>query len=96
MVAVCFAVQGTVRDALRKLSEHTWQLDVGWLILAGVLYAVAWLPMAWFWGRVLAALGQPTQWLDMLRAYYTRPLGKVRPRQGARAGDSHRSVAAAL
>jgi uncharacterized membrane protein YbhN (UPF0104 family) len=79
VVAVCFAVQGTVRDALHKLGEHTWRTDVPWLILAGALYAVAWLPMAWFWGRVLAALGQPTHWLDMLRAYTLGHLGKYVP-----------------
>jgi uncharacterized membrane protein YbhN (UPF0104 family) len=79
VVAVCVAVQGTVRDALGKLSEHEWEMHVGWLILAGVLYAAAWLPMGWFWGRVLDALGQPTQFLDMLRAYTLGHLGKYVP-----------------
>lgn len=79
VVAVCVAVQGTVRDALRKLGEHDWELDVGWLILAGVLYAIAWLPMGWFWGRVLNVLGQPTEFREMLRAYTLGHLGKYVP-----------------
>lgn len=79
VVLVCVAVQGTVRDALAKLREHPWELDVGWLVFAGVLYAVAWLPMGWFWGEVLAALGQPIRWLETLRAYFLGHLGKYVP-----------------
>jgi uncharacterized membrane protein YbhN (UPF0104 family) len=76
---VCFAVQGTVRDALAKLREHPWQMDVGSLVAAGVLYVVAWVPMGWFWGRVLAALGQPMTWPDTLHAYFLGHLGKYVP-----------------
>jgi len=79
VVVVCFAVQGTARDALGKLSEHPWQMDVGWLVAAGVLYVAAWLPMAWFWDRVLAALGQPMTWLDTVHAYFLGHLGKYVP-----------------
>lgn len=79
VVVVCVAVQGTVRDALAKLGQHEWELHVGWLILAGVLYAAAWLPMGWFWGRVLDVLGQPTEFLEMLRAYTLGHLGKYVP-----------------
>lgn len=79
VVVVCFAVQGTVRDAIEKLNEHTWQMDVGWLVVAGVLYVVSWVPMSWFWGRVLAALGQPMKRLDTLHAYFLGHLGKYVP-----------------
>lgn len=79
VVLVCVAVQGTVRDALAKLGEHRWQLDYGWLALAGVLYALAWFPVGWFWGNVLAALGQPIQRLETLRAYFDGHLGKYVP-----------------
>ncbi|MEX2093526.1 MAG: lysylphosphatidylglycerol synthase transmembrane domain-containing protein [Pirellulales bacterium] len=79
VVLVCFAVQGTVRDAIRKLNEHTWRMDVGWLVAAGVLYVAAWVPMGWFWGRVLAALGQPMKWPDTLHAYFLGHLGKYVP-----------------
>ncbi len=79
VVAVCFAVQGTVRDAVGKLAEHPWHMDARWLIAAGVLYVVAWLPMAWFWGRVLAALGQSMHGLTTLHAYFVGHLGKYVP-----------------
>lgn len=79
ILLVCVAVQGAVREALDKLRGHPWQMDAGWLIFAGVLYAVAWLPMGWFWGRVLAALGQPIQWLETLHAYFMGHLGKYVP-----------------
>ena len=79
MVLVCIAVQGTVREALSKLHEHPWELDPGWLVFAGVLYAIAWLPMGWFWGEVLSALGQPIRWLETLRAYFLGHLGKYVP-----------------
>jgi len=79
VAAVCLAVQGTVRDALGKLAGHPWHMDAGWLIAAGVLYVVAWLPMVWFWGRVLAALGQTSDWLTTLHAYFLGHLGKYVP-----------------
>lgn len=79
IVVVCFAVQGTVRDAVAKLAEHPWHMDVPWLIVAGALYVVAWLPMAWFWGRVLAALGQSMDLLTTLHAYFVGHLGKYVP-----------------
>jgi glycosyltransferase 2 family protein len=79
VVAVCFAVQGTVRDAIAKLAEHPWQMDARWLIAAGVLYVAAWLPMAWFWRRVLAALGQSMDRLTTLHAYFVGHLGKYVP-----------------
>jgi hypothetical protein len=79
VVAVCFAVQGTVRDAVGKLAEHPWHMDARWLIAAGALYVAAWLPMAWFWARVLAALGQSLDWLTTLHAYFLGHLGKYVP-----------------
>lgn len=79
VVLVCVAVQGTVREALGKLRDHSWQMNLGWLLVAGVLYVIAWMPMGWFWGQVLAALGQPIQWLETLRAYFVGHLGKYVP-----------------
>lgn len=79
VLAVCWAVQGTVRDALQHLGEYDWQLDIGWLVLALVLYAVAWLPMAWFWREILAALGQRFDAIPALYAYYVGHLGKYVP-----------------
>ena len=37
------------------------------------------VPMAWFWHRTLAALGQPAPWRATLRAYFLGHLGKYVP-----------------
>lgn len=79
IVAVCIAVQGTVRDALGKLNAHRWHMEALWIVVAGALYIAAWLPLGWFWSRVLAALGQPLHRFDMLRAYFLGHLGKYVP-----------------
>jgi len=79
VVAVCYAVHGTVREALEHLGEYKWQLHFGWFALALVLYGVAWLPMAWFWWETLAALGQRFDSLSAFYAYYVGHLGKYVP-----------------
>ena len=76
---VCIGVSGTVRGALAQLSQHEWHVRPGWLIAAGALYAIGLVPMAWFWYRALAALGQPAPWLATLRAYFLGHLGKYVP-----------------
>ncbi len=79
LVLVCFGVSGTVRNALAQLSQHQWQLHAAWLVAAGVLYAIGLVPMAWFWYRALAALGQRAPWPAALRAYFFGHLGKYVP-----------------
>lgn len=76
---VCFGVSGTVQRALANLPRHEWHLRTGWLVLSGTLYAVGLVPMAWFWYRALAALGQPAPWPAVLRAYFLGHLGKYVP-----------------
>lgn len=79
LAAVFVAVSGTFRHALDRLAEHPWQMRVGWLVAAGVLYIAAMVPMAWFWWRVLLALGQQANWPAALRAYFLGHLGKYVP-----------------
>jgi uncharacterized membrane protein YbhN (UPF0104 family) len=79
VAAVFVAVQGTVRDAIDNLADYQWQMHIGWLALAGLLYVAAWVPMAWFWQQVLAALGQTTDSLTALYAYFVGHLGKYVP-----------------
>lgn len=79
VVAVCVAVQGTVRDALAKLGDYRWDIHYGWLALGGFFYVAAWMPMAWYWQRILAALGQATGTIPLLYAYFVGHLGKYVP-----------------
>jgi uncharacterized membrane protein YbhN (UPF0104 family) len=76
---VSLAVGGTIRNALAKLSQHEWQLRPAWLVVSGALYVVGLVPMAWFWHRALAAMGQPAPWPAVLRAYFFGHLGKYVP-----------------
>jgi len=78
-VLVCVSVSGTIRRATAELSQHDWQVRPAWLVLAGLLYVVGLVPMAWFWHRALAALGQPAPWPATLRAYFFGHLGKYVP-----------------
>lgn len=55
------------------------KLHYGWLLLAGLLYLVAWLPSVWFWKVMLEGLGHPVPWRDAIRAYYIGHLGKYVP-----------------
>lgn len=78
VVVVAF-VWRSVADAARQLSTQAVRPDVAVLGLSGVVYLVSLLPMAWFWRRTLAALGQPSRWRDVLPAYYLGHLGKYVP-----------------
>jgi uncharacterized membrane protein YbhN (UPF0104 family) len=79
LVVVGVGVSGTVRNALAQLSEHEWELRPGWLAVAGAVYLVGLVPMAWFWRRTLASLRFPAPFLAVLRAYFLGQLGKYVP-----------------
>ncbi len=79
LVLVCLGVRGTVVSALDQLSQHEWHVRPAWLVAAGGLYALGLVPMAWFWHRALASLGQPTPWAAVLRAYFLGHMGKYVP-----------------
>jgi hypothetical protein len=55
------------------------ELHAGWLVLAGVLYALGWLPSAWFFKVTLLRMGDDIGWRPLLRAYYCGHLGKYVP-----------------
>jgi uncharacterized membrane protein YbhN (UPF0104 family) len=78
-VAVCIAVSGTFHNAIQALAEQTWEVRPAWLILAGLFYLAGAVPMAWFWWRVLAALGQFAPWWTTFYAYFLGHLGKYVP-----------------
>jgi glycosyltransferase 2 family protein len=79
VVAVCIFVSGTFRSAIGTLAERPWQIHPPWLVAAGLLYLAGVMPMAWFWWRVLAALGQRPGWWTTLHAYFLGHLGKYVP-----------------
>jgi uncharacterized membrane protein YbhN (UPF0104 family) len=79
LVIVCVGVGGTVRNGLDQLAGHQWHVRPAWLVVAGVLYAIGLVPMAWFWYRLLQSLAQPTPWQATLRAYFLGHLGKYVP-----------------
>jgi glycosyltransferase 2 family protein len=79
VVAVCIAVSGTFRSAISTLSSQPWRVEPFWLAAAGLFYLTGAIPMAWFWWRVLATLGQHPGWWTTLHAYFLGHLGKYVP-----------------
>lgn len=55
------------------------ELYAGWLALSGVLYALGWLPSAWYYKAILSRMGDDIAWRAILRAYYCGHLGKYVP-----------------
>ena len=51
----------------------------GWLVAAGVVYTLSWLPSVWFWRELMRALGGRVKFRDAARAYYCGHLGKYIP-----------------
>lgn len=54
-------------------------LSPGWLIAAAAAYLAGWLPAAWYWRRLMRALGNDVGLLDTARAYFCGHLGKYIP-----------------
>ena len=79
LVAVGWGVSHTLRQAVSELGRQPWQVDARWLVASGAIYILALLPMAWFWRRALAALGQRPTWPVTLWAYFLGHLGKYVP-----------------
>ena len=52
---------------------------IGWLVAAGVVYIVSWLPSVWFWRELMRAVGGHVTFRDAARAYYCGHLGKYIP-----------------
>lgn len=54
-------------------------LQVPWLILAGAVYLLGWLPSVWFWWELMRRVGGDVSWRSTVRAYYCGHLGKYIP-----------------
>ena len=79
VVLVVWAVRRTLYDAWSQLGGYRWQLHVGWVLVAGVLYLLGLLLAGVFWHRVLRVLGQEARLGECLRAYFIGHLGKYVP-----------------
>ena len=76
---VAAGVSRTVQQALRELTAHAWHVAPAWLLLAAALYLIGLLPAAWYWYRILTAMGQRPDWSACVSAYYIGHLGKYVP-----------------
>ncbi|MEM6330245.1 MAG: lysylphosphatidylglycerol synthase domain-containing protein [Planctomycetota bacterium] len=79
---VVWFVYGTLRQSIAEFSATAIRPNPWLLFAAGVAYAAALAPMAWFWRQTLLALGQPSGWRAVLRAYCLGHLGKYVPGKG--------------
>lgn len=50
-----------------------------WLIPAGLVYLIGWMPSVWFWRSLMKSCGADVPWRDSIRAYYCGHLGKYVP-----------------
>ena len=60
LFGVVWGISAFVNGARADLAkeEFAWDtLQVKWLVLAGVFYAVGLFPACWFWRRILLSLG---------------------------------------
>jgi hypothetical protein len=79
VAAVIAGVGRTFLNATARLDAHDWQLQPLWLAASAAFYLLGLLPMAWFWRRTLAALGQQVPQRHALAAYFLGHLGKYVP-----------------
>ena len=77
--AVCIGVGWKLYISWDEIREFPWRPNYPLLILAGVCYAVAFLPAALFWRYTMQSLGQIPGLYEALRAYYIGHLGKYVP-----------------
>jgi glycosyltransferase 2 family protein len=84
---LCLLVLGFVgRRAWQLWRQEDWShihFELGWLLLAGLAYALGWLPSVWFWRRMIKQVGGVVRFDDAARAYYCGHLGKYVPGKAA-------------
>ena len=71
--------RGQLATALHELKGYRWHLEPTWLIVAGLLNLLGFLPAGLFWHRLLGVMGQEARIGESLRAYYVGQLGKYVP-----------------
>lgn len=78
VAGVWYNVDRAVKD-MRTHGDSVGPIQWSWLIVAGLIYALASLPMASYWYCVLRALGQQPTFGRALRAFFVGHLGKYVP-----------------
>jgi hypothetical protein len=58
-------------------------IDWKYLVAAGLISQVSWLPSTWFWRRLIVLLGDDVETYPLIRAYYCGSLGKYMPGKAA-------------
>ena len=77
--AILFFVGREFYLHLQEIDWATIRLSPVWLIFAGALYLADWSLSAFFWGRLLRAVGEKPRLLGVLRAYFVGQMGKYVP-----------------
>ena len=78
-LAVCGCVGWKLYTSWGTIQEFPWTPNYPLLALAGICYAVAFIPAAVFWRYVMQTLGQKPGAYEAFRAYYIGHLGKYVP-----------------
>ncbi|MDR0521112.1 MAG: flippase-like domain-containing protein [Planctomycetaceae bacterium] len=76
ILVVCFWICRKLYFAWDVVQKISWQPDYGLLAFAGLCYAAAYIPAAFFWRLSMQSLGQTPGLYETLRAYYIGHLGK--------------------
>lgn len=58
-------------------------VDWKYLVAAGLVSQLSWLPSTWFWRRLIVLLGGNVETYPLIRAYYCGSLGKYMPGKAA-------------
>lgn len=58
-------------------------VDWKYLVAAGLISQLSWLPSTWFWRRLIVLLGGNVESYPLIRAYYCGSLGKYLPGKAA-------------
>jgi len=78
-LVVCGWVGWRLYESWDKIQEIPWTPNYSLLVLAGICYAVAFIPAAVFWRYAMLTLGQKPGVYEAFRAYYIGHLGKYVP-----------------
>lgn len=79
LALLAWGIRRYLRAALSEMEDYQWDLQPGWLVLAGALYLLGLSPCVWFWRRLLSRFEQWPRPMDVIRAYYIGHLGKYVP-----------------
>jgi len=78
-LVVCGCVGWKLCTSWNEIKEFPWTPNYPVLVLAGICYAVAFIPAAVFWRYAIQTLGQKPGLYETFRAYYIGHLGKYVP-----------------